>query len=178
MAREKKTQSCPECGGVMHYEKHDDVLTYKAQTKTIKTRGWWCTKCGEGILSGDDLVAHERAFLEFKAQLDQVLSPPQVLAVREKLGLSQRKASELLGGGPRSFQKYEGGTQAVSAPMSNLLILLANDPSRLDEIRLAKAKASTKGSATRKVARRSGPMSRGKKPAGRKTTSRKKGAAR
>jgi HTH-type transcriptional regulator/antitoxin MqsA len=49
------------------------------------------------------------------------MSPSEVALVRERLGLSQRKAGELLGGGPRAFQKYEAGTQAVSAPMSNLL---------------------------------------------------------
>jgi len=36
-----KTQPCPECGGEMRYEKHDDVLTYRDQTRTIKTLGWW-----------------------------------------------------------------------------------------------------------------------------------------
>jgi len=48
--------------------------------------------------------------------------------------LSQRRAGEVLGGGPRAFQKYESGKQAVSVPMSNLLRLLARDPSRLREI--------------------------------------------
>jgi HTH-type transcriptional regulator/antitoxin MqsA len=134
MGRQSKTQPCPECGGVMRYEEHDDVLSYKGHTRTIQTLGWWCTKCGEGILTGDALVAHEQAFQAFKAEVDGVLSPGQVAAVREKLGLSQRKASELLGGGPRAFQKYEVGTQAVSTPMSNLLRLLDNDPSRLEEI--------------------------------------------
>ena len=170
--RQKKTQPCPECGGVMRYEKHDDVLTYKAHTKTIKTLGWWCTKCDEGILSGEDLVAHEKAFLEFKAQIDGVLSPADVATVRAKLGLSQRKASELLGGGPRAFQKYEVGTQAVSAPMSNLLRLLDNDPSRLDEIREASAKPRTR----RKVAARkkAAPKRAVRKVAARKATTRKK----
>jgi HTH-type transcriptional regulator/antitoxin MqsA len=130
----KKTQTCPECGGVMRYEQHDDVLSYRGQKRTIKSWGFWCTSCGEGILTGEALVAHAKAFQEFKAEVDGVLAPEQVAAVREKLGLSQRKAGELLGGGPRAFQKYEAGTQAVSAPMSNLLRLLANDPSRLDEI--------------------------------------------
>ena len=57
-----------------------------------------------------------------------------VNSVRERLGLSQRRAGEVLGGGPRSFQKYESGTQAVSVPMSLLLTLLSNDPSRLNEL--------------------------------------------
>jgi HTH-type transcriptional regulator/antitoxin MqsA len=140
----------------MRYEKRAEVLAYKGQERTIRTLGWWCTKCGEGILSGASLKARQQAFLTFKAGLDDVMSPDEIAAVREKLGLSQRKAGELLGGGPRAFQKYEAGAQAVSTPMSNLLRLLARDPSRLQELRVsrrpvgtAKTKRTRQGSNTR-----------------------------
>jgi HTH-type transcriptional regulator/antitoxin MqsA len=126
----------------MRYEKRPEELEYKGRTRTIKTLAWWCTICGEGILSGKPLVEHERAFKELKAEVDGVLGPAEVARVREALQLSQRKAGELLGGGPRAFQKYESGTQAVSVPMSNLLRLLAADPSRLQEIVAARPKAS------------------------------------
>jgi HTH-type transcriptional regulator / antitoxin MqsA len=118
----------------MRFEKRPDVVSYKGHERTVVTEGWWCTQCSEGILSGSALQANERAFQELKAEVDAVLSPAEVAAIRGKLGLSQRKAGELLGGGPRAFQKYEAGTQAVSTPMSNLLRLLANDPSRLEEL--------------------------------------------
>jgi HTH-type transcriptional regulator/antitoxin MqsA len=118
----------------MRYEKHDDVLEYRDHKRTIKTLGWWCTKCDEAILTGDPLVRHERAFLQLKAEVDGVLGPREVTKVRESLGLSQRKAGEVLGGGPRAFQKYESGKQAVSTPMSHLLRLLERDPSRLEEL--------------------------------------------
>jgi len=143
-----KTQPCPECGCEMRYEKHDDVLTYRDQTKTIKTLGWWCTSCDEAILTGEPLVEHERAFLEFKAKVDGVLGPAEVAKVRAKLHLTQRKAGELLGGGPRAFQKYEAGTQAVSLPMANLLRLLANDPARLAELKKLVEKARSKNQGT------------------------------
>ena len=135
----KRTQACPECGGVMRYEEHDDVLAYKDQQRAIKTLGWWCSKCGEGIVTGEPLLAHERAFQEFKASVDQVMGPKEVARVREHLGLSQRRAGEVLGGGPRAFWKYESGKQAVSLPMNNLLRLLANDPERVKEITAAPA---------------------------------------
>lgn len=151
MSKEVRTQPCPECGGVMKYEKHDDVLEYKEQTRTIKTLGWWCTKCGEGILTGELLLVHEQAFQEFKAEVDDVLGPKQVAEVRRTLGLSQRRAGELLGGGPRAFQKYEAGKQAVSVPMSHLLRLLVNDPARLREL----APATKKAGATRPSRRKS-----------------------
>ncbi len=72
--------------------------------------------------------------LELKAKADGVHGPRTVAAIRTKLGISQRRAGRLLGGGPRAFQKYESGTQAVSLPMSHLLTLLSNDPKRLKEI--------------------------------------------
>lgn len=137
MPKRAKTQPCLECGGPMKFEKRPEVLTYRDQQRTIKTLGWWCDKCGEGILSGDALKTHEHAFLEFKAEVDGVMGPEEVASVRKRLGLSQRKAGEILGGGPRAFQKYESGTQAASVPMSNLLRLLANDPRRLEELRKA-----------------------------------------
>lgn len=129
-----KPQPCPECGGEMRYEKHADEVSYQGHTRKLKTLGWWCSKCGESILEGAALRASEKAFLELKAEVDGVLGPSEVAAVREKIGLSQRKAGELLGGGPRAFQKYEAGAQAVSVPMSHLLTLLANDPKRLREL--------------------------------------------
>jgi HTH-type transcriptional regulator/antitoxin MqsA len=130
-----KTQPCPSCGGKMRFEKRTDTLLYKGQERPIQTQAWWCKSCDEAILAGEALRARELEFQKLKAEVDQVLAPGEVAAVRSRLGLSQRKAGELLGGGPRAFQKYEAGTQAVSAPMSHLLTLLANDPTRLDELR-------------------------------------------
>ena len=154
MSKAIKTQPCPECGGLMRYEKHDDVLEYKGQKRTIKTLGWWCPRCGEAILAGDQLIAHERAFQELKAEVDLVLAPREVATVREALGLSQRKAGELLGGGPRAFQKYEAGKQAVSVPMSHLLRLLANDPARLRELAPGVVKAGGKKASAATAAKR------------------------
>ena len=134
MTTKPKTQPCPSCGGTMRFERRDDVLVYRDHEKRTKTQGWWCTDCDEAILDGKALGERERAFLELKAEVDEVLGPKKVAEVRQKLGLSQRKAGELLGGGPRAFQKYESGKQAVSVPMSNLLLLLDNDPRRLREI--------------------------------------------
>jgi len=129
-----KANRCPECGGEMRHGEHDEVLEYRGHERIIRVTGWQCTKCGEDILTGEDLLMSEREFLELKAEVDGVLGPKDVARVRQKLGLSQRKAGELLGGGPRAFYKYERGEQAVSMAMSHLLRLLENDPKRLREV--------------------------------------------
>jgi HTH-type transcriptional regulator/antitoxin MqsA len=123
----------------MVFKAKSEVLEYKGHQETIKTKGWWCDSCGEGILDGEALKTSERAFLTLKAKIDGLLLPDEVVAIRKRLKLSQRRASELLGGGPRAFQKYESGQVAVSAAMSNLLRLLNNDPSRIKELDVSKA---------------------------------------
>jgi len=128
----------------MRFEKRPDEIEYQGQKRVLRTLGWWCSQCGEAILTGEVLRAREKSFLELKAEVDGVLGPSEVAEVRTALGLTQRKAGQLLGGGPRAFQKYEAGTQAVSVPMSNLLRLLARDPSRIRELRPANRKAAAR----------------------------------
>lgn len=136
---QKNTQPCPECGGKMSFKTKAEELQYKGHTTKIRTKGWWCGSCDEGILDAQALKASERAFLEMKAGVDGLLRPHDVAVIRKRLKLSQRRAGELLGGGPRAFQKYESGQVMVSAAMSNLLRLLDRDPRRIKELEVAKA---------------------------------------
>lgn len=146
----KKTKACPECGGAMHYERRNDRIEYKGHFKVIPLLGWWCGSCAEAIFEGRELLAAERAFVELRAEVEDALLPEEVAKIREKLSISQREAGRLLGGGPRAFQKYESGAVPVSMPMKNLLVLLGNDPRRLEEIRKREDKRI--GSRSRKTA--------------------------
>ena len=59
------------------------------------------------------------------------ISPEEVRAIREGLGLTQVEAGELLGGGPRAFTKYEAGTVKPAAAVINLLRLLEANPATI-----------------------------------------------
>jgi DNA-binding transcriptional regulator YiaG len=59
------------------------------------------------------------------------LSSDDIRRIREGLGLTQVEAGELLGGGPRAFTKYEGGSIKPSASIVKLLRLLESDPQAL-----------------------------------------------
>lgn len=59
------------------------------------------------------------------------LSPEDIRRIRERLGLSQVEAGELLGGGPRAFTKYETGTIKPAASIVNMLRLLDANPSTI-----------------------------------------------
>ena len=134
MTKRQKMITCPECGAVSVLEARTDTVEYKGQKAPVRVSGRWCDRCGDAVFEGDALRKREQAFLELRAKVEGVLSPHRVTAIREKLELSQRRAGELLGGGPRAFQKYESGTQQVSVPMTNLLRLLERDPRRLGEL--------------------------------------------
>lgn len=60
------------------------------------------------------------------------IAPEEIRAIRQRLGLTQVEAGELLGGGPRAFTKYESDVVRPAASVINLLRLLEADPTFLD----------------------------------------------
>ena len=56
------------------------------------------------------------------------ISPDEIRAIREYLGLSQAEAGKVIGGGPRAFTKYEAGTVKPSAAVVNALRHMQADP--------------------------------------------------
>lgn len=155
MANRRNSIKCPACGGPAVRQVRTDTVEYKGQKASVRVSGHWCDKCGEAVLGAAALEKRERAFLELRARVEGVLGPHRVAAIRERLKLSQRRAGELLGGGPRAFQKYESGTQQVSVPMTNLLTLLEKDPRRLGELaKRAAGRVNAPQRASARVARR------------------------
>ena len=59
------------------------------------------------------------------------LEPDEIRIIREGLGLSQREAGQVLGGGPNAFAKYESGSLAPAAALANLLLVLKDNPGAL-----------------------------------------------
>lgn len=57
--------------------------------------------------------------------------PQEIRRIRQKIGLSQVEAGELLGGGPRAFTKYESGAIKPTTATANILRLLDANPSAI-----------------------------------------------
>lgn len=129
-----KVLQCHECGSDMVRDTRPHDVVYKEESVQVQQPGWYCTGCREVVLDGTDMDVTEEAFVRLRAEVDGILTPAEVTRIRKHLGLSQRQAGALLGGGPRSFQKYESGADWVTRAMANLLRLLDKDPSRLSEL--------------------------------------------
>lgn len=126
---------CPETGASMHRDTRPMTITYKGKSTTVDMPGWYSDASGESIHSGSDMKVSDRALTALKARVEGRLDPQGVRRIRKKLGLTQKDAGRLIGGGPNAFQKYESGDVLVSGAITSALLLLENDPSGLDVLR-------------------------------------------
>lgn len=133
------TNRCHNCGADMVRDVRPDEVQYKGRTVPFNQPGWYCQKCDEVVLEGADAAVADAVFIRLRADVDGLLTPQEVADIRQKLGLSQRRAGAILGGGPRAFQKYESGTDWVTKSMANLLRLLDRDPTGVDVLANAAA---------------------------------------
>jgi len=112
-------------------------LAYKGLSTTVEMPGWYCDGSDESVHSGADMKVSDQALARLKAQADGLLAPDAIRCIRKKLGLTQRQASVLIGGGPNAFQKYESGEVLPSRAVSNALRLLERHPESLDLLKEA-----------------------------------------
>ena len=129
-----QTRIHPETGKTLRRGVRPMTVRYKGLERTVMQPGWWPEDDSDGLVSGLDAREADHALHEMKAEIAGLPQPDEIRRIRQRLKLSQRRAGDVLGGGPRAFQKYESGEVAVSRPMANLLLLLDRNPSLLKEL--------------------------------------------
>ncbi|TXM64013.1 type II toxin-antitoxin system MqsA family antitoxin [Methylobacterium sp. WL120] len=122
---------CPETGQPMVRSVRPLTITYKGRKRTFDMPGWYCDASGESIHDRADMRASDRALADLKAEVEGVVSPSEVARVRKRLGLSQARASQIFGGGPRAFQKYESGEVRATRTMTVALRLAERHPAEV-----------------------------------------------
>ena len=129
MNENEKTRPCPSCDGVMRRGEREETLTYQGHTLTYMQPGWHCDACDDGILEDSDNEVHDAALHELMARAKNApITPLAVRVAREAVGLSQREAGRVFGGGPTAFYKYETAKAVPSESMANLLRLAIRQP--------------------------------------------------
>ena len=73
------------------------------------------------------------------------ITPAEIRAIRERLGLTQIEAGALIGGGPRAFTKYEAGTVKPAAAVVNLMRILDANPSLVPSLKGDKSRPVASG---------------------------------
>jgi HTH-type transcriptional regulator / antitoxin MqsA len=121
----------PNTGAPLHRGVRPLTLTYQSHGITVEMPGWYGDQPDEGVFDADDMKVSDRALNRLKARTEGLLEPEEIRRIRKKLDLTQAKAGEIIGGGPRAFQKYESGDALPSRAISSALVLLDHDPKAL-----------------------------------------------
>jgi len=111
----KTSHPCPSCEGQMRRGVRDQQVEYHGQSHIYRQPGWWCEECDDGILGARDNEVADAALHEVMARAKKSpISPLLIRAAREAVGVSQREAGRLFGGGPTAFYKYESAKAVPS----------------------------------------------------------------
>lgn len=145
-------RTSPETGAQLHRDVRPMTLAYKGESITFDMPGWYSATSDESVHSGADLRVSDRKLNLLKARAEGLMEPSEIRRIRKKLGLTQEQAGEMIGGGPRAFQKYEAGDLLPSKAISSALMLLNRDPSGLEELKDRQARRRGLHAATTPVA--------------------------
>lgn len=123
-------------GTEMAQEKRDVRLAHKGRTCTVSgIFGWHCPKCGEVEFLDQDGSERFQAALEALSAEAAKEDAARLARIRKRLGLTQKQAATLTGGGVNAFSRYERGEARPLPAVINLFRLLDKHPELLDEIR-------------------------------------------
>ena len=116
-------------------ESRDVDYSYGGKTLAIRQSGEFCDSCGEGIFNAEESERYLTEASLFRTKVDMAsLAPTEVRRIRKKLGLTQRQAGDLFGGGIRAFSQYERGETRQGKALDTLLRLLDRHPELLTEV--------------------------------------------
>jgi HTH-type transcriptional regulator/antitoxin MqsA len=114
--------------------KKDCDFAYRGHHVTVRAvDGWHCPECGEVEFSGNEGTRCSEALEKLRLRVDAEESA-ELVRIRKKLKLSQRRAAEIAGGGVNAFSRYENGKAKPVAAVVNLFRLLDKHPELIDEI--------------------------------------------
>jgi len=125
-----KQNTCPVCGkGTLNKELVEERFEYKGQSISIPNYlVYKCDACNETIVDKGTLKSSGKLLKNFKCKVDGLLTGDEIKEIRKRLNLTQEQISEILGGGLKSFARYESGHICQSRAMDNLLRILNKYP--------------------------------------------------
>ena len=101
---------CPVCGGAeLIHEARDVPFTYKGRKFIVEgVIGQHCPACGETVMTEAESDTYTAKTMLLRKMVNtESIAPAYIVQVRKKLGLNQREASEIFGGGVNAFSRYE-----------------------------------------------------------------------
>jgi len=115
---------CPVCGAGELLPHSDGKFDFRHGKKDYAVPNQHYAKCESCETSGylpGQLAANAESIKKFQSALPDYISPSDVLAVRERYGLTQKQATKIFKGGATGFSKWERGISFPCGATSMLL---------------------------------------------------------
>jgi HTH-type transcriptional regulator / antitoxin MqsA len=125
---------CSVCGGSTTEVKEVKKTKYRDEVVEVETALFRCGSCKEGFVTPQQLRNHSRAVKNEVRKKLGLLPPKAIVAVRQKLGLTQSALEDALGTGPKMVVRWESGKVIQSRGHDNMLRLLDRNPSTLKSL--------------------------------------------
>lgn len=129
--------TCPICDqGVLQTRTYGRDMQHKGVEISVEgLQNDYCPDCGAEMTSPAQLDQNAKiireAFIAERARVKReqnLLTGAEIRLIREHLGITQKQASKIFGGGPTAFSKYEAEDVVQSAGMDKLLRLASDVP--------------------------------------------------
>jgi len=127
-------QFCPECHAEaeMEIRKVQETFHVRGDPITVQTNVAVCASCGEEILDQElDSANLKRAYTAYR-QTHDLLSPTDIVRIRQMYGLSQRAFASLLQWGDVTIHRYENG--AIQDKVHDEVLRFIEDPRNMASI--------------------------------------------
>lgn len=126
---------CSACGEPTSKVKEVKKAKYRDEVVEVVTELYRCDSCKEGFVTPEQMRLHARAVKNEVRRIHGLLPPEKIVAIREKLGLTQTEMEDALGTGPKVVVRWESGKVIQSRAHDNMFRLLDRDPSVLKSLR-------------------------------------------
>lgn len=130
--------SCPVCGqGRVQKHFKQEEFTYKGQKKVVDNFPVYvCNCCREKFISAEDSKHFDQELTTFQREVDHLLKPHEIRAIRESLGYNQTEFARMLKVGAKNFARYENGINLQSRYLDWLMRILKDYPEAIKTITL------------------------------------------
>jgi len=121
--------ACLKCGECAVRERRADLrIERSGREKIFSDWQMFCSSCENVSYEGHQISEHERARADAIRELEGLLSPDELLAIRTKYQLKQTDLEQMLSTGPKTWTRWERGKIPQSKAADTLIRIIATDP--------------------------------------------------
>ena len=114
--------TCAECGAAnFDVRIEPDEFQRNGQSFMADVEYSVCRECGDEIIFPEQIKRNDCRVRDAWRRIDGLLTAEEIVALRNKLGLTQQEAAKIFGGGANAFSKYERSEVIQSAAMDKLM---------------------------------------------------------